>query len=594
MNEMKRYMAKRGVGGLLLAAGCMCLTGCATEDDFGSLENSDEIIFQASIEGQGGVETRANNNIFDVTPEYYDTRYYISERGLDTSDKPKTAYGVYHLQSGSSGTLSSVDKDKALNWFSRDREHEFSIWTAPFDPNHTPTDVSVRQGIPIEFKNSAITDLKDNSTKPNWEADSWKNGECLEQFIGGQTTREYQYNIDGMYVPVTMRHLVSKIMIKEFNVIDNFAGVSYTKLRGVITLYGLPDKATFYPVALDGEGNELPPYVEMPKDWTYDNSKGVDYVVANYPHYYYWEGITSNYTSYYFCDSWYICPDVDLSKLSFKVQLYEYVYNADTKEYEWIPHRTRGQHGAFFGDFKNVKFTRSKTGDNYDDIENPGSDVTILHAGEYVVLKMNLLEKGSPVIRGEIYQDWWKGNSKAPAYVHQGMYTYLDVNDMNTVMNGSDEQAKKDYFDIKGSGRDTGSDPEGEYPDYEDIFGKELNIFELFDDIGSEGYSTSSNSTYKPSSLYASDGYILDGRGHTVNIGSSTPYIGNVRDVYLHYYYRTGTDPYYTYTEYMIYIDKMGNIYTVNLDTYEETPSGVNINDLPNPSRIDMKTGKKY
>lgn len=565
------------------------LSGCVSEADMPDEIDPDQVRFHASLDAPEGLSTRANNKIYDVTPEFYDCTFYARGKGKDQNGRDVTAFGTYNIPSGYSGTLAPIDGMHALNWFSRNYDHNFWLWSAPFDLNHNPKEADLAKGYKFQFKNTYISDLKNNDTKPNWTDDSWKNGIPLEQFIGGKTSKNYRYNIDGMYVPVTMRHLVSKIMVKDFNVIDNFTGTVYSKLRGEIIIYGLPNEATFYPAYIDKDGNETAPRVEMPKNWAYDNSKGVTYVAANYPKYYYWEGITDYQNEYYFRDSWYICPEVDLSKLSFKVQLYEYVYNDETKQYEWIEHRTRGTHGAFYGDFRNVKFSRSSNGNNYDDAENPGSDATILHAGEYLALRLNLYEKGSPVIHGEIYSSWWVGHSDAPAQVEQGLYTYLDINDLNSVMGGSDKQAQEDYFAIKGSGRDTGSDPEGEYPDYEELYGKELNIFEIYDDIGGEDY----NSSYKIGSLKTADGYILDGKGHTINCSSTTISVGNVRDVYLHYYSRSGSDPYYTYTEYMIYIDKMGNIYTVNLETFEETPTGKNINDSKtNPKKIDLTTGK--
>ena len=565
------------------------LTGCAGDADLLDDINPDEVRFHVGLEGGDQVDTRANNKIYEITPQYYNCVFYVREKGKDQNGLPKTKMGRYNVPSGYSGTLVPIDDDHSLNWFSRNYDHSFWIWSAPHDPDHDPKEADLAKGYKIQFKNTFITDLKNNNSNPNWIDGSWKNGIPLEQFIGGKTSKDYRYNIDGMYVPVTMRHLVSKIMVKDFNVIDNFTGTVYSNLKGEITIYGLPDEATFFPAYIDKEGNESAPRVEMPKDWTYDNSKGITFTAANYQKYYYWEGVTTSSSTYQFRDSWYICPEVDLSKLSFKVQLYEYVYNNETQKYEWIEHRTRGTHGAFYGDFRNVKFSRSSNGNNYDDAENPGSDATILHAGEYLALRLNLYEKGSPVIRGEIYNNWWTGKYDAPAHVDQGLYSYLDVYEMNSVMGGSDKQAWEDYFAIKGSGRDTSSDPEGEYPDYEDIYGKELKVFELFDDIGSDNYSSSD----KPGSLKMPDGYILDGKGHTVNCSSTTVSVGNVRDVYLHYYSRSGSDPYYTYTEYMVYIDKMGNIYTVNLETFEETPTGKNINDSKtNPKSLNLTTGK--
>ena len=605
MNIKAKFVLSVGFLGLMALA-----TGCQSDDDLFSAGNREEIIFHASLAAQGNVSTRANNNVYDVEPQFYTCDFFVREKGQYDDGKDGIEYGKYVVESGYTGTLAYKKEsptDEPLNWLSRDKDHSFSIFTIPFKPDFKPDEATVTKGIELIFHDTDITtDLVSGSSAPSWASSSWKNGECLEQLIGGQTDRKYNFNADGMYVPVTLRHLVSKIMIKDMRVIDNNTGNGFTGLKGIITIYGLPDKAMYYPAELNDNGSVKNPYVIMPKDWNYDQSKGVKYTITGYKKHHSWEGTTSS-SSYDFRDAWYVCPEIDLSKLSFKIEFFEFVNG------EWIPHRTRGTHGAFYGDFKNIKLSRSTTGSNYDDPNNTTNtkyDATILHAGEYLSLNMTLYEKGAPVIRGEIYSYWNEYDRYGSCHVEQGIYNLSELNEFNAQMKKTDKQQLDEYFAVAGS-RDTGSDPEGQYPDYEEIFGQEQRVFEIFDDIGPDRacYSTSDD-YYFVGDITCPNGYILDGKGHTLNVYGTEYYrspnwefdpvmrIGNVRDVYLHFYTRRGTSPNYIYIECMIYIDKMGQVYTVDVEngTYVETPvEGMNVNEMSkkkNPMTIDLTTGK--
>ena len=105
----------------------------------------------------------------------------------------------------------------------------------------------------------------------------------------------------------------------------------------------------------------------------------------------------------------------------------------------------------------------------------------------------------------------------------------------------------------------------------------------------------------KVSDLYMDDGYILDGRGHTVNVGSTYIYVGNVRDLYIRFYSYNSTSK--IYTEYVVYIDKMGNIWNVNPETYEMIPTDLNVNNpnyrygalsLGNPPKFTFSESARY
>lgn len=564
---------------LILVVFMTILSSCSKEDDiFSPLEGTDTVLFRAAVGNNEEVNTRANTNLYDVTTSAYNCDFFIRMEGSNLNDEHKVASSRYIIPSGYSGMLiPDEDNDQpSLNWFARNKVHQFWSWTLPFldYKNFVPDEETLAEGIEITFKDTPIKDLK-STVGTSWETESFKNGEIYETFVAGKTG-DMIYTRDGQYVPIQLRHMVSKIFLNTFAIVDNMNGSTNTGLQGTITFYGLPTTATFYPCSKDSEGNNLPPHVAMPENWDYPRSSAITYTVTNKSKSYSADGSSTSYK-----DRWYICPEVDLHKISFKLQIYEFVNS------EWVPHRTYGTQGAFYGDLSSINISRSTTGSNYDNV--PTDDKSILHAGEYLVLNINLQSKGNPTINGTIYR-WSNYTDYGYAYVEEGIYSRNQLVDMSTAMNSKDPEKMREFFALNGSGRDTGSDPEGLYPEYEDLrYGKELEIFELFQDIGSESYSSSD----KVGSIYVADGYILDGKGHTVNCSSSSMSIGPVRDVFLRYYYQNTSSTPYTYTEYLVYIDKMGNVYTVDPVTFEETPTGQNVNDMTkNPMTINLSTGK--
>ena len=564
------------------------LCGCSNVDIDDSSPLTSGIRFEAVVGGTESLSTRANTNTYNVTSEFYDCDFFVHLEGRNNSDEDKSNSSTYVIPSGYEGTITPKDEKNALNWFSRISPHDFWGWTLPSETEYTPDESKLSEGIKIKFQDTYL-DGTSNSSASSWKDDSWKNGSCLEQMIGAQAG-PYTYNENGMYVPLQFRHLVSKIILSTFLVIDNVSGTTTSNLKGTITFYGMPDEATFYPTPRDEAGNAIAPYMEMPSDWDYDKSKGVTYAITNSAKNLKWEGHDSgNYSQNWPRDCWYICPEVDFSKLAFKIELYEYVGN------QWILSQSHGKRGAYYGDFKNVTFSRSTTGNNYDNTgEDQGKDATILHAGEYLQLNINLNEKGNPGVQGVITE--WSGNYNraGSAHVEQGIYSVEEYRDLVTAMRSGDEDLIKEYYQIYGSGKDTSSDPEGEYPNYEDIYGRELDIFELYDDIGSEDAISSSSTTTSKMNYYCNiaDGYILDGRGHTVNCNSSFVYIGPVRDVYFREYYYSSSTP-RTYYEYIVYVDKMGQVWTVDPETYEYTMTEYNVlNGNKNPVTLYLSSGK--
>lgn len=547
--------------------------------------NSYGLSFFGTVEDGEELSTRAVSAT-DISSSYFNCDFYIKIAGRNGLDEEKENWSVLNIPSGASGTLVVTDDSyPKLNWFSRDKNHNYWSWTMPWTSEYDPRDLSVPDKVMVPFPGSSMSELSystiGSTVYINWKTGVWKDGEVMEKFVGA-SAGPLDYLSNGQFVNLKFRHLVSKIFISNFVVVDNVAGTSNSNLRGEITFYGLPNEVPLYTSPVDVDGTIGRPYIPKPEEygWDYDQSRGVTYVIINKSYTYQWQG--GNISAR---DCFYIPPEIDLSKLSFKIQIYEYVSN------NWVESTSHGIHGAYYGDFSRVSFSRTTNGNNYDNYPYDGDDLTRLHAGEYLILNINLYENGEPSIRGTI-TNWrsWQDRD-ASQHVEDGIYSIEDMKEFNDLMSSTNVneekvQKREDYFQNHG-GHTTDEDLAGLYPEYP----SQKKVIKLYDDIGISDahYSTSDN---KMSSLYVADDFILDGQGHTVNMNSSSVSIGQVRDIYLRYYYRTSSSP-YVYTEYIVYIDKMGEVFLVDPVTFEETPAGYNVNNMTkNPFSIDLSNGR--
>ena len=566
---------------------CLLLLSGCSKDDFAVDEvypDVNGIVFESTVGSQEDLTTRAAQ--YNISSEFYQCDFHLHIEGDNNKGEHRSETAPYMIPSGYSGIVIPKDMENGLNWFSRANAHNFWGWTVPYDRDYEFSESDLTDGIKVEFKDTDIQELNNNSTY-TFKSGSWENGAILEQMLGGKSG-PYVYDVNGMYIPLTFRHMVSKIILRTFNIVDNVAGTGNTNQRGEITIYGLPKEGTFHICPVNDDGTPRFPYIAMPEDWDYDQTQGQKFVISNYSKNLKWEGKTSWTSSTTPKDCWYICPEVDLSRLSFKIEIYEY----NATDGEWQLSQSHGVNGAYYGDFSNVTFTRNNS--NYDD--PAGGDETILHAGEYLTLNFNIQERGNATAQGNI-TGWYSYPSSTDrtgnSHVHQGLYTNDDVRDFNDIMSSGDPESMEDYYNMFGSARDTGEDLEGEYPDYEELYDKELKVFDLYDDVGSASYhnsTSSSSTTTKVSNLNTGDDYMLDGNGHTINCTSTSMKVGHVRNVYLRVYYYTSTSS--NITEKIVYIDKMGNIWLVDPETFEETPTPYNIND-PNkcPVTLNLSTG---
>lgn len=596
----KSYWNFPAIGLLMLLGSCSDEVRNPSNED----NRGEEIRFGAYAEMTEDISTRAlSTTTIKIGNSYYgydgvnfhiytEDEEYTQNRVNGSVNSGKTDMSSYYIPSLYDGVLIAGEDQKTLNWFSRSSTQYFWSWTTPWDnENHNPAVTPYR----IDFKDTYISET--NQYASSWNEGSWANGACLDKLIAA-CVGPLSYESNGQYVELQYKHLISKVLIGEFVVIDNSTATVLSNLKGNLTIYGMPRSAMFYPtpVEFDDEGNLKPgrPYVAMDEDFDYSHDESVTYALTNYSNKYFYndagtrlsnsiKSASSSSTVYYFYDIFNICPEVDFSKLSFKIEIYEY------KDGEWILSREHGNNGAFYGDFKNIKFTRNPGDSNYD---NPdGGDDYILHAGEYLQLGINLNSKGNPSMRGEIF-DWSQRSQNRNAVQHDrnGIWTMNEGMELSDAMKSGDRDKIEEFFDIFGSGENTDNDIND--PNY----GDNLDIFKLYDDVGSSG--TSQNTYDGPSGKFRefqiADGYILDGLGHTINFATTTPSIGHMRDVFLRYHIgststSTGMT---THTVRMVYIDPYGEVWLVDPETFQMTDTGNNVNNATrNPFTINLGTG---
>ena len=568
------------------------LSSCLDQREDIPAIDENNLTFHAYTSLNEEATTRANTNTVNIlAARYGDVDFHIYENGIDRTDTPRSSLGSYFIRSGNSGFLES--KDNGLNWFSRLGKHEFWSWTTPW----TTEPPSSHDPINIVFRGSPITETTTKDAN-YFEENSWRNGHDLELFIGSHTS-DLTYAQNGEYVSLCYQHLVSKIFVNSFTLVNNATMESPSGLRGNITFYGLPESAIFYPTGAYEDGTPVldskgQPYNRPVIVKQYVPGQKVTYAITNTTSHpnskpYYNDNnsqisykTSSGSNSYSLYDCWFICPEVDFKDITFKIEIFEFITGEG-----WVPNRTYGLNGAFYGDFKNVSFSRTTTGSNYD--TGDGSDKTVLHAGEYLILSFNLTTKGNASVKGTI-SDWSNATQSRQATTHSqdGLYTFQESKSLSDIMKEGDEDKIREYYENFGSRKKTSDYPDD--PNYED----DLDIIKLMDDIGYNGTGTSTSGTSaKMDEFYVADGYIIDGQGHTINMTSSNVKIGKIRDVYLRYYTSKTTNGVTTYTEYIVYIDYEGKVWIVDPETYRETETDFNINDsTTNPFSLNLSTGE--
>ena len=460
----------------------------------------DPVVFNGFICETNEIRTRAEGlDSSYITSDPYNMEFYIQL----CCDGYKEM-GTYGIPSLFEGRLEPrVDKD-TLKWHDLTTPHIFYAWNIPWNTEpedkykendrYNPDDKNqnIEEGLNIKFY--------DSSEKGGY--DDNKNNVIYENFIGAKSV-PYSYKEHGKYVDLTFYHLVSKIRIGSFILIEA-SGAIQENLQADLTFIGMPTEATFYPHPTDDGRPRVDKKEASPDD-------GVTYFIHNSAA----------------KDSFYICPEVDFSKIDFKVK----INNEEYKDYD-----------TYYGTFDDVTFER-KSGWAYDQGED--KDSKILHAGEVMTLNIVLIPGKGPGL--SIVIDKWNTEDLKSAEYHAypGLYSKAEVNDILDVFRNQKS-----------------------YPADETEQEKIDRLFEMYGETDEEGnkyfplYENVDITEFPNSNIFPiPDGYILDGQGHTITmktnrgsngdwLGSQTYFnVGPVRDVW----FTDGTNT--------IYIDKEGYVW---------------------------------
>lgn len=527
-NNINRNSAFALMGVLLASAG---IWSCQTDLSYPEAAGPNEVVFSGKVGDMAALKTRFDTAYINST--LYDTNFYI-EQTVDFPTGSETQFGIYKVPSGYEGRLTSIDEDQALQWQDLSSLHTFYSWTLPWDLDFTP-DTDDVSSIPVTFYSSS-----DESGYAEY-----KNNEILEKFIGAKSG-PYSYENNGKYVDFTFNHLVSKIKIGTFQLIEANGSIQ-KNLKADITFIGMPSDATFYPHPEDGSA----PYVEPGEA---EENTGVIFYIAN--------DVASDY--------FYICPEIDFRQINYQVKLRneEYVNAAID---------------IYYGTFDNVVFQRT-AGTDYD--QGEGEDDTILHAGEMMTLNITLIPGIGPGLAVTIdkwsTEDFDKDSKDDETLYHAepGMYSDSEVKGLVDLFSGMDNN----NFCERLNEMERLMELYGEEVDMDGIMQKVLYLYE----------NVTINSNIFP--IYKE--YLLNGMGHVITMntnygngngffGGNTTYfnIGPVRDVYL-------SNPQGTVR---LYIDPDGWVYTYNANTNAYTKSEYQLTELDGNTKgydIDSVTGK--
>lgn len=429
----------------------------------------------------------------------------------------------------------------------------------PVDPipflNTRPIRIKLQNTSADEFTYINTEEKKDSS----WNYGSWGNGYFFEKFIGAKSG-PYDFRRNGVEVPLQFRHLMSKISVRSL-LFQRANGATLEDIPANLTFFNMPDEFTFYPhpTRADVEANPNNPYIK---------EDGPPIVVTNQASAKPNSGIKFGFTNpidqlpdehpdnkVQYRDKFYICPEVDFSKVSFMI--------------EFLDPQFMGK-GEYYGDFSSVAFERDP-GTDYDNDSGivdsngePVDDSRVLHAGETMYFDLLVREYGGGGYT--IYVRGWstRPNQQTKHYPHPGIY----IDGEATELIGSQSDATK--FDLYGDGFLDGKNEPAtpELPNH-------LGVYHLYNDIDM------GNRTAFP----LSKEYVFNGMGHILKFSPTSDTtkvtIGKMIDVYIEI------------NGYTIFIDEEGWICTLNPTTgkYERTQNQINLEGDKNTFTIDVATG---
>ncbi|MCH5223160.1 MAG: hypothetical protein J1E82_03895, partial [Muribaculaceae bacterium] len=570
------------------------------------LEGSDDADTRALTQTPFNIEAAAFPGNFYI--EIWDPSLPFSDDG-DSQDPPvdpgddgiplskeNPQIETYFVPTGGNGGMLQFQGEKidTPNWCNIDDDHYFWSWTVPWeDPEpqepdngdngnsgdsgntgETPPDnpgtrddensgnveseyVPTYEPIKVTLKDTYMDQYEYVDSKWVPKEDCWENGRVLEQFIGAKSG-PYDFRHNGPEVPLQFHHLVSKISLRSLMFYGS-DGSEHDEFSADIMFINMPTEFTFYPhpnhtdeegkiieeTKVDGVEKDGAPIVVTNFD-SADPNGGLMFAFTNptplpeetMP----WDDQSE------LRDQFYICPDIDFSKVQYKVTLYQVADKYVNR-------------GEYWGDFSSIVFERAP-GTDYDnpkDPDNPDSyvdDSRILHAGE--VMYFDLIVKQSGGGGTSIVVDVWRNRTRpALHYPHPGAYTDGQIKDLaGTSMTWA---AK---YELYGDGFFDGQNTPAT-PNYAT---GHLGVFHVYGDVSVGNTTTMSGDA----------NYVIDGMGYNVTFEptSTTETVVTIPKM---------IDVYITINGYSIYIDSEGNVFQYNESTNSYMPTG---------SQIDLTSNK--
>lgn len=521
---------------IYITAAALLLVSCLSDKEGGStLKVGDEVGFLGYVSDKGEVRTR-DLVTKDIAYDPFSMDFYIQlccyndKNNLTTP--VYTEFGTYVVPNGYEGRLESKDSDNPLSWHDLNLYHTFYAWNIPWKSDYVPNEEDLKNGIDIIFENSS----EDSGFNEH------RNNAKYEHFIGARSAEPYSYKQHGKYVDLTFHHLVSRIRIGSCILIQPTGSIQ-EQIQADITFVGMPTEATFYPHPEDGGRPRV-----VPKKADPDN--GVTYFIH--------KEATAK-------DVFYICPEVDFSKVDFQIKVKD-------KEYEQLD--------TYYGTFDDVIFKR-EPGVDYDS-ENE-DDSRILHAGEQMTLNIVLIPGIGPGL-AVIISEWSTDDPTDSQYhTYPGIYSDAEVKEMHDYFAGQRTYGEEDknverLFEMYGQEKDIDGD------------GNPEKVFVLYDNVD---ISNGGNANIFP----VPKGYVVDGMGHTItlksNRGSNTDFgstqtyfnVGPVRDVWL----TDGTNT--------IYIDRDGYVWIYDAEKQDYVITDNKLEPLEGDEKsydISCETGKVH
>ena len=521
---------------IYITAAALLLVSCLSDKEGGPmLTAGDEVGFVGYVSDKSDVRTR-DLVTKDIAYDPFSMDFYIQlccyNDKNNLTNPVHTEFGTYVVPNGYEGRLASKDSDNPLSWYDLNLYHTFYAWNLPWESDYEPNDEDLAKGIDIVFENSS----EDSGF------DEHRNNAKYEHFIGAKSAEPYSYKQHGKYVDLTFHHLVSRIRIGSCILIQPTGSIQ-EQIQADITFVGMPTEATFYPHPEDGGRPRV-----VPKEANPDN--GVTYFIH--------KAATAK-------DVFYICPEVDFSKVDFQIKVKD-------EEYEKLD--------TYYGTFDDVIFKRDP-GVDYDS-END-DDSRILHAGEQMTLNIVLIPGIGPGL--SILISEWSTDDPTDSQYHTypGIYSDAEVKEMHDYFAGQrtygdDDKNVERLFDMYGQEKDIDGD------------GVPEKVFVLYDNVD---ISNGSNANIFP----VPDGYVVDGMGHTItlksNRGSNGDFgytqtyfnVGPVRDVWL----TDGTNT--------IYIDRDGYVWIYDAEKQDYVITDNKLEPLDGDYKsydISCETGKVH